>query len=59
MLNMVVIDDKGWSDKGWIQMLMTWRTLDAGIGAVGTSNDPNDPFYGHLCFDEQWSPHTW
>ena len=32
---------------------MEIRTLDVGIGAIGTPNEPNDPFYGHVFLDEQ------
>ena len=32
---------------------MEIRTLDVGIGAIGTPNEPNDPSRGHLCLDEQ------
>ena len=32
---------------------MARSTLNVGIGAIGTPDEPNDPFYGHLCLDEQ------
>ena len=55
------------NDKG-SQRLIIWKkedddmermTLDVGIGAIGTPNEPNDPLCANLCLDEQWSPHTW
>ena len=32
---------------------MERRTLDVGIGAIGTPNDTNEPLCGHLCLNEQ------
>ena len=32
---------------------MARMTLDVGIGAIGTPNEPNEPLYCHLCLDEQ------
>ena len=32
---------------------MARMTLDVEIGAIGTPNEPNDPFCGHLCLNEQ------
>ena len=33
---------------------MARMTLDVGIGAIGTPNDPNDPFCGHLFLHDKW-----
>ena len=32
---------------------MERKTLDVGIRTIGTPNEPNDPFFGHLCLDEK------
>ena len=37
---------------------MARMTLDVGIGSIGTPNEPNDPFYGHLCLNGVMKPLT-
>ena len=32
--------------------------MDVVIGAIGKPNEPNDPFYGHLCLNGVMNPLT-